>query len=176
MQRTKAKGLLHKQICKDSCESRQGIPDYLVTMKKPGDNPEPVAGEFDHFCGDQSTFAHTGRLSIDIWQRYASPVWMDINPSNTLQKQSAREEKDERHICPLQLDVIHRALQLWTNEGDRVLSPFAGIGSEGYEAVKLNRSFIGVELKASYWKQAVANLRIAEQQTVGDLFADSKGQ
>jgi hypothetical protein len=173
MQRTKAKGLLHKQICKDSCQSRQGIPDYLVTMKKPGDNPQPVAGEFDHFCGDQSTFQHAGRLSIDIWQRYASPVWMDINPSNTLQKMSAREEKDERHICPLQLDVIHRALQLWTNPGDVVLSPFAGIGSEGYEAVKLGRRFIGAELKRSYWKQAVANLRIAAQQNNDDLFANT---
>jgi superfamily II DNA or RNA helicase len=165
MQRTKAKGLLHKQIKKDSVQCRQGIPDYLVTMKKPGDNPEPVAGELDHFAGDMATFSHDGRLSIDIWQRYASPVWMDINPSNTLQKASARENKDERHICPLQLDVIHRALQLWTNPGDLVLSPFAGIGSEGYEAVKMGRRFIGVELKESYYKQAVLNLRAAEQDT-----------
>jgi len=172
MQRTKAKGLLHKQICKDSCASRQGIPDYLVTMKKPGDNPEPVAGEFDHFCGDMSTFQAAGRLSIDVWQRYASPVWMDINPSNTLQKRSAREEKDERHICPLQLDVIHRALQLWTNPGDVVLSPFTGIGSEGYEAVKIGRRFVGVELKESYYRQAVKNLRAVEAEHVEqDLFA-----
>jgi len=170
MQRTKAKGLLHKQLVKDSCASRQGIPDYLVTMRKPGDNPEPVAGELDHFCGDQSTFAHTGRLSIDVWQRYASPVWMDINPSNTLQHRSARAEKDERHICPLQLDVIHRALQLWTNPKDVVLSPFAGIGSEGYEAVKLGRRFVGVELKESYYQQACANLRRAESEALGDLF------
>lgn len=171
MQRTKALGLLHKQLCKDSCMSRQGIPDYLVTMRKPGTNPNPVAGELDHFCGDQSTFSHTGRLSIDVWQRYASPVWMDINPSNTLQKMSAREEKDERHICPLQLDVIHRALQLWSNPGDLVLSPFAGIGSEGYEAVKLGRKFVGVELKESYYKQAVANLHVAQQQSADDLFS-----
>ena len=171
MQRTKALGLLHKQIVKDSCMSRQGVPDYLVTMRKPGDNPEPVAGEFDHFCGDQSQFRHAGRMSIDVWQRYASPVWMDINPSNTLQKQSAREQKDERHICPLQLDVIHRALQMWTNPGDVVLSPFAGIGSEGYEAVKIGRKFIGVELKESYWRQAVANMYVAEQQSNDDLFA-----
>jgi len=164
MQRTKAKGLLHKQICKDSCESRQGIPDYLVTMKKPGANPEPVAGEFDHFCGDQSMFKAQGRLSIDIWQRYASPVWMDINPSNTLQKTSARAEKDERHICPLQLDVIHRALQLWTNEGDTVLTPFGGIGSEGYEAVKLGRKAILVELKESYYVQGCNNMRTAEAE------------
>jgi len=170
MQRTKAKGLLHMQLCKDSVQSRQGIPDYLVTMRKPGDNPQPVHGELDHFAGDQSMFSSTGRLSIDIWQRYASPVWMDINPSNTLQKMSAREEKDERHICPLQLDVIHRALQLWTNPGDLVLSPFAGIGSEGYEAIKLGRRFVGVELKESYYRQAVANLRAIEQETVHDLF------
>jgi len=162
MQRTKAKGLLHKQIMKDSTCCRQGLPDYLVTMKKPGENPEPVAGELDHFQGDPATFQNTGRLSIDIWQRYASPVWMDINQSNTLQRTSAREEKDERHICPLQLDVIHRAVQLWTNEGDIVLSPFAGIGSEGYEAIKMGRKFIGIELKESYWNQAVLNLKHAE--------------
>jgi superfamily II DNA or RNA helicase len=173
MQRTKALGLLHKQIVKDSCMSRQGIPDYVVTMRKPGNNPEPVAGEFDYFCGEPSTFQHAGRLSIDVWQRYASPVWMDIRPSNTLQKESAREEKDERHICPLQLDVIERCLQLWTNPGDLVLSPFMGIGSEGFMSVKLDRRFIGIELKPSYWKQAVANLQAAEaeaaQETLFDL-------
>ena len=163
MQRTKAKGLLHKQIVKDSSCCRQGLPDYLVTMKKPGDNPVPISGELDHFCGDMSTFQNTGRLSIDIWQRYASPVWMDINQSNTLQRASAREERDERHICPLQLDVIHRALQLWTKEGDIVLSPFAGIGSEGFEAIKMGRRFIGIELKESYWTQAALNLRNAEK-------------
>jgi hypothetical protein len=165
MQRTKAIGLLHKQIVKDSCMSRQGVPDYLVTMRKPGVNPEPVHGELDHFEGDQSTFTSQGRLSIDIWQRYASPVWMDINPSDTLQKGSAREEKDERHICPLQLQVIHRALQLWTNHGDLVLSPFAGIGSEGYESIRLGRRFIGIELKQSYYSQAVKNLTDCEKHT-----------
>jgi len=170
MQRTKAKGLLHKQIVKDSAACRQGIPDYLVTMRKPGENPEPITGELNHFEGDMSTFQNTGRLGIDIWQRYASPIWMDINQSNTLQKASAREEKDERHICPLQLDVIHRALQLWTNKGDTVLSPFAGIGSEGYEALKMNRRFIGIELKESYYKQAVANLKKVESLN-SDLFS-----
>lgn len=164
MQRTKAIGLLHKQLVKDSCMSRQGVPDYLVTMRKPGINPEPVEGELDHYVGD-TEFVSRGRLSIDIWQLYASPVWMDINPSDTLQKTSAREEKDERHICPLQLQVIHRALQLWTNPGDIVLSPFAGIGSEGYESIKLGRRFVGVELKESYWKQAVANMRAVEVET-----------
>jgi DNA modification methylase len=161
MQRTKALGLLHKQIKKDSCMSRQGIPDYLVTMRKPGLNHEPVAGELDHFVGDKTTFKQTKNLSIDIWQRYASPVWMDINPSNTLQYRSARDEADERHICPLQLDVIERGCQLWTNEGDIVLSPFMGIGSEGYVAVKTGRRFVGIELKESYFRQAANNLEAA---------------
>ncbi len=162
MQRTKAIGLLHKQLCKDSALSRQGIPDYLVTMRKLGENPEPVAGELDHFAGDKATFQSNGRLSIDIWQRYASPVWMDINPSNTLQHMSARDEKDERHICPLQLDVIERGIQLWSNPGDLVLSPFMGIGSEGHVSIKTGRRFIGFELKESYWKQSCKNLKAAE--------------
>lgn len=167
MQRTKALGLLHKQMVKDSCMSRQGIPDYLVTMRKPGENPQPVSGELDRWIGDDS-FKSDGRLSIDLWQRYASPVWMDINPSRTLQKASAREDKDERHICPLQLDVIERAMELWTNPGDVVLSPFAGIGSEGYVALQQGRKFVGVELKHSYWKQACANL-VAVKQVPKDL-------
>jgi DNA modification methylase len=162
MQRTKAIGLLHKQLCKDSCLSRQGVPDYVCTFRKPGENPEPVAGELDYFAGDQSTFKVTGRLSIDVWQRYASPVWMDINPSNTLQYTTARDEEDERHICPLQLDVIERCIQLWSNLGDVVLSPFAGIGSEGHVAIKTGRKFVGVELKPSYYRIACQNLRAAE--------------
>ena len=144
MQRTKAIGLLHKQIKKDSCMSRQGIPDYLVTMRKPGENPEPVT--------------HTNEtFPVAVWQRYASPVWMDINPSDTLQASSAREEKDERHICPLQLGVIRRALNLWTNPNDIVLTPFLGIGSESYVALEMGRRAIGCELKTSYYNQAVAN-------------------
>lgn len=162
MQRTKALGLLHKQIVKDSTMSRQGIPDYLITMRKPGENDNPVSGEFDHYEGDDD-FTSTGRLSIDIWQRYASPVWMDIDPSDTLQYRSARDEKDERHICPLQLQVIHRALQLWTNPRDVVLSPFGGIGSEGWESIRLGRRFIGFELKESYWNQACKNLEKIEK-------------
>ena len=151
MQRTKALGLLHKQIKKDSAMSRQGIADYLVTMRKPGDNPEPVT--------------HTNEMfPVSLWQRYASPVWMDINPSDTLQKESAREDDDERHICPLQLQVIERALELWTNPGDTVLSPFAGIGSEGHVALKMGRRFVGAELKGSYFKQAAANLDVARAQ------------
>lgn len=144
MQRTKAIGLLHKQIKKDSCMSRQGIPDYLVTMRKPGENPEPVT--------------HTNEtFPVAVWQRYASPVWMDINPSDTLQASSAREEKDERHICPLQLGVIRRALNLWTNPNDIVLTPFLGIGSEAYVSLEMGRRAIGCELKTSYYNQAVAN-------------------
>jgi len=150
MQRTKALGLLHKQIKKDSCMSRQGIPDYLVTMRKPGVNPEPVTHTNEDF-------------PVQLWQRYASPVWMDINPSDTLQYRSAREDEDERHICPLQLEVIRRALKLWSNPGDVVFSPFMGIASEGVVSLEEGRRFVGAELKASYFKQATANLRAARQ-------------
>lgn len=148
MQRTKAIGLLHKQLKKDSCISRQGIPDYVVSFRKPGENPERVTHTNESF-------------PVSVWQRYASPIWMDINPSDTLQKTSAREDEDERHIAPLQLEVIRRCLELWTNEGDLVLSPFAGIGSEGFEAVKNRRRFIGIELKESYYNQAVGNMKKA---------------
>lgn len=144
MQRTKALGLLHKQIKKDSCMSRQGIPDYLVTMRKPGENPERVTHTNESF-------------PVDVWQRYASPVWMDINPSDTLQASSAKEDKDERHICPLQLGVIRRGINLWTNPGDTVLTPFLGIGSEAVVALQQGRRAIGIELKSSYYKQAVRN-------------------
>ena len=184
MQRTKALGLLHKQIKKDSCMSRQGIPDYLVMFRKPGVNSEPVT--------------HTNEtFPVEQWQRFASPVWasfvgMDergflrcVNPSdagdqaaewldryiaakggvdagNTLQRESAREQNDERHICPLQLEVIERAVALWSNPGDIVLSPFGGIGSEGYQSLLMGRRYIGIELKASYYKVACANLEHAE--------------
>lgn len=151
MQRTKALGLLNKQKNKDSCLSRQGIPDYLVTMRKLGENPEPVT--------------HTNsEFPISVWQRYASPVWMDINPSRTLQYRNARDNNDERHICPLQLDVIERGIDLWSKPGDVVLSPFMGIGSEGYVAVSKGRRFVGIELKPSYFKCAVQNLRTAEME------------
>ena len=151
MQRTKAIGLLNKQKNKDSCISRQGIPDYLVAMRKPGENPKPVEHTNEDF-------------PISVWQKYASPVWMDINPSNTLQYRSARENNDERHICPLQLDVIERAVKLWSSPGDTVFSPFMGIGSEGYVSVKEGRRFIGIELKPSYFKCAANNLHIAEYE------------
>ena len=156
MQRTKALGLLHKQIKKDSAMSRQGIPDYLVTMRKPGVNPQPVS--------------HTNEtFPVEVWQQYASPVWMDINPSRTLQYREGRDDDDERHICPLQLDVIERALDLWTLPGDLVFSPFAGIGSEGYCAVKMGRRFVGSELKESYWRLAQKNIDDATKETT-DMF------
>lgn len=146
MQRTKALGLLHKQIKKDSAMCRQGIPDYLVTMRKPGDNPEPVTHTNESF-------------PVNVWQRFASPVWMDINPNDTLQKESAREQEDEKHICPLQLTVIRRAINLWTNPGDVVLSPFGGIGSEPYVALETGRKAVAIELKGSYYRQMVANCK-----------------
>lgn len=154
MQRTKALGLLHKQIKKDSCMSRQGIPDYLVTMRKPGDNPERVTNTNESF-------------PVQLWQQYASPIWMDINPSDTLQYRSAREHNDERHICPLQLEVIRRAVKLWSNPGDVVWSPFAGIGSEGFVALEMGRKFLGSELKQSYYEQACRNLGNALSASTG---------
>lgn len=151
MQRTKALGLLHKTIRKDSAMSRQGIPDYVVTMRKPGDNAQPISHDRDVF-------------PVSLWQQWASPIWSDINPSDTLQHRSAREHDDERHICPLQLEVIKRCLALWSNEGDLVLSPFAGIGSEGHESIRWGRRFVGIELKKSYFNQAVANLRASDEE------------
>jgi superfamily II DNA or RNA helicase len=158
MQRTKALGLLYKQIKKNAAMSRQGIADYLVTMRKPGENPEPVT----HTPAD---------LPLSLWQRVASPVWMDIDPSDTLSYTEARVDDDERHICPLQLGVIERAVRLWTNPGDLVLSPFAGIGSEGHVALQEGRRFVGAELKPSYWKQACLNLHAAAQEKQIDLFS-----
>jgi hypothetical protein len=159
MQRTKALGLLHKTIRKDSAMSRQGIPDYVVTMRKPGENANPIAHDASEF-------------PVSLWQRWASPIWTDINPNDTLQYRSAREDTDERHICPLQLEVIRRCIGLWTNRGDLVLSPFAGIGSEGYEALRWGRRFLGIELKRSYWDLAQKNLRSAvEEQAQADLFS-----
>lgn len=193
--RTKALGLMHKQVTKDSAMCRQGLPDYLITLRKPGENPEPISRPdgFTSFVGENEPKAPKKKPQIvagetradrsltlnddpvyshQVWRRYASPVWMDINQTRTLQKESAREDKDERHICPLQLDVIERAIELWTNKNDTVLSPFAGIGSEGYVAIQRGRKFIGVELKGSYYKQACANLRRAEQENPREaLFA-----
>ena len=172
MQRTKAIGLLHKQVVKDSAMSRQGIPDYLVTMRKPGVNEEPVAGRLEQFAGEEPPVmgGDPVRNSINIWQRYASPVWMDINPSDTLQFRSARENEDERHICPLQLDVIRRGIQLWTNAGDIVLDPFMGIASTGHVAIEMGRAFVGFELKPSYYECSVKNLQKTEHEKQDMLF------
>lgn len=158
MQRTKALGLLHKTIRTNATMCRQGIPDYLITMRTPGDVVDRVA--------------HGPDLPVDEWQKLASPVWMDINPSDTLQYQSAREHDDERHICPLQLEVIRRGIRLWTLPGDVVLSPFAGIGSEGHCAIQMGRKFIGAELKKSYYEQGARNLAAAHMGTQ-DLFSES---
>ena len=157
MQRTKALGLLHKSVRENSAMCRMGIPDYLVTMRAPGEQIDRVTHTREDY-------------PVDQWQKVASPVWMDINPSDTLQYQSAREHDDERHICPLQLEVIRRGVELWTNRGDVVLSPFAGIGSEGHVSLQMGRKFIGVELKESYYQQAARNLQAALRIN-GDLFA-----
>ena len=159
MQRTKALGLLHKQVKKDATMSRAGMPDYLLVFRHPDQGANPVTHQ-------DSDPAKPNYLPVSLWQKYASPVWMDINQSNTLNKQEARDEKDEKHICPLQLDVIERAIHLWTNEGDTVLSPFAGIGSELYQALKMNRKAIGFELKKSYFDVAVKNCEAAQAESL----------
>lgn len=156
MQRTKALGLLHKQIKKDSSMSRVGNPDYVLVFRKPGVNPEPITH-------------HDNSIPVDLWQKWASPIWMDINQGKILDTDGAREERDEKHICPLQLDTIERCVNLWSNPGDIVFSPFMGIGSEGYQSIKFNRKFIGTELKETYYKQAVAFLKKAEAEQ-GTLF------
>lgn len=156
MTRTKHVGLLYKQLMKDSAKSRGGMPDYLITFVKPGENAEPIN--------------HTPeKFPLDQWQEWASPVWMSIDQSNVLNVKLAREQNDERHLCPLQLDVIERALIMWSNAGDTVLSPFTGIGSEGVTSLKLGRRFVGTELKESYWRQAVRYLEAQDRQD--DLFA-----
>lgn len=182
MQRSKSIGLLHKQVVKDSSLSRMAVADYVVTMRKPGDNPEPIAGGFDRYYGEgdlpaEDTLIPSAHIassySVQVWQRYAEPVWMDIAQSDVLSHRIAREEADERHIAPLQLTVIRRCLQIWSMPGDVVLSPFAGIGSEGYVAIEMGRRFLGIELKASYYRQAVANLKAAETAArSGTLFSD----
>lgn len=160
MQRTKALGLLHKQIKKDSCMSRQGIPDYLVTFRKPGDNPERVA-----HTNETYPVSHWQNVASPIWAEYASPVWWDINQSDTLNAKTAKDENDERHICPLQLPVIERGVELWSNPNDVVLDPFNGIGSTGYQALKMGRKYVGVELKESYYNVSIKNLQAAEMES-----------
>jgi len=158
MTRTKHVGLLYKQLRKDSSRSRTGMPDYLLTFVKPGENAAPITHEADAF-------------PVDQWQQWASPVWMDVNQTRVLNVKAAREHGDEKHLCPLQLDVIERAIGLWSNPGDVVLSPFMGIGSEGFGALTFGRKFIGTELKESYWRQACANLKAATAQR--DIFSEA---
>lgn len=179
-QRTKSIRLLHKQIVKDSTISGQGLADYVVTFRKPGENAEPVSGCFDEWHGEgegpdpaKFTTPTDGRnwYSIEVWQRYASPVWTDINQTRTLQYRGGRDEKDEQHISPLQLDVIERCIDLWSNPGDTVLTPFLGIGSEVFCAVQMGRKGLGIELKPSYFGQAKRNLENASAN-MGGLFAE----
>jgi len=179
MQRTKALGLLHKTVRGNGSFSRQGIPDFLVTMRAPGDIADD--NRVRHYRDDAEVDLEAAKAGVDRseiecnhlpvqeWQQLASPVWMDINPSDTLQYKSAREHDDERHICPLQLEVIRRGIKLWTNPGDVVLTPFLGIGSEVYTAVEMGRRGIGAELKESYFSQAAKNIASLSQQS--DMFS-----
>lgn len=155
MQRTKALGLLYKQIQTDSTRSRQGMPDYVLIFRK---TPEDES-QADKVGQDAKLFP------VSMWQQWASPVWMDINQTDVLNVKVAREDKDERHLCPLQLDLIERCIRLWTNPGDTVFSPFMGIGSEGWAALKADRRFIGSELKPAYFRQAAKNLAHMESES-----------
>ena len=180
--RTKVLTLAHKQISKDSSRCSNGFPDYVVTMRKPGENYEPISHGrgFEYYVGERpeptapkSDDARINKYSHEVWQRYASPVWFDIRQTRTLNERAAREHKDERHICPLQLDTIERCLNLWSNPGDTVFSPFAGIGSEGYVSLQLNRKFIGIELKEAYFNESCRNLRKAKSDlNQGTLFEE----
>jgi len=177
-QRTKSIRLLHKQVCKDAAISGQGLADYILTFRKVGKNEEPVAGMFEYYIGEgnapepienrlkrQNEEDAKKWFSIEVWQRYASPVWMDISQSRTLQYRGGRDDKDEQHISPLQLDVIERCIHLWSNPNDVVFTPFLGIGSEVYGAVELGRKGLGIELKPTYFKQAVKNLNELKSNT-----------
>lgn len=171
--RTKAIGLLHKQLCKDSSISRSGIPDYLITFRKAGENAVPIAHPdgLTKYCGSDDPGGDGVKKSHFIWRAYASPVWMDIRQTHTLDARKARDADDEKHLCPLQLDVIERACVLWSNPGEVVLTPFMGVGSEVYGAVINGRKGIGIELKPSYYKQAVRNLESAQSESdYNDLF------
>lgn len=153
MQRTKSIGLLNKQKDKDASLSRVGIPDKILVFRKEGDNPIPI----QHSTDNQSD---PNYIPISLWQKYASPVWYDINYSNTLNKEG-RENEDEKHIAPLQLETIERAVHLWSNPGETVFTPFAGIGSELYQSLKMGRNAYGIELKESYWHVAMRNCKNA---------------
>ena len=169
--RTKALGLMHKQLMKDSAMCRAGLPDFLEAFRKPGENPEKCSrpsGLQEYFGENEPT---TGVLSHERFRRWATTVWSDVRQTRTLNCRMAREENDERHICPISLDVPARTIQFWTNPGDIVLSPFAGIGSEGYQSILQDRKFIGIELKESYYNQAVKYLQIAENRPKQLVFA-----
>lgn len=180
-QRTKSIRLLHMQVVKDSSLSGQGLADYIVTFRKPGENAKRITGGFARYLGEphdepdraKYTMPMDARnwYSIEVWQRYASPVWMDIRQTRTLQYRGGRDEKDEQHISPLQLDVIERCIDLWSNPGEKVFTPFMGIGSEVYGAVTAGRFGIGIELKESYFRQAVKNIAAAVAEKPATLFA-----
>ena len=190
-QRTKSLRLLHKQVMKDSTMSGQGLADYVITFRKPGENEEALSGGFTRWVGDDSLdisrdayerqlklerasgrapWTYEQWVSILVWQRYASPVWSDINQTRTLQYRGGRDEKDEVHISPLQLDVIERCIELWSAPGEVVLTPFLGIGSEVYSAVEMGRRGIGFELKPSYFAQAVRNISGLAATRAASLF------
>lgn len=173
--RTKALGLMHKQLQKDSIMSRAGLPDYLLAFRNAGLNEVPVAhpdGLTAYAGSDHPAKGMSGvKRSHNIWRAYASPVWMDIRQTVTLNAKSAREADDEKHLCPLQLDVIERACVLWSNPGEVVFTPFMGVGSEVYGAVLNGRKAIGVELKTAYYNQAVRNLSEVENHREQELIA-----
>jgi hypothetical protein len=161
--RTKAIGLMHKQLCKDSVMSRSGLPDYLLAFRNEGENQVPIvhADGLDKYCGNTDPGGDGIKRSHNIWRAYASPVWMDIRQTRTLNARAAREDDDEKHVCPLQLDTIERAVMLWSNPGEIVLTPFMGVGSEVFGAVVNSRVGIGIELKSAYYDQAVKNCQSA---------------
>lgn len=181
-QRTKSIRLLHNQMVKDSNLSGQGLADYVVTFRKPGENTSPIKEGFSQYVGDPSDEPDRSKYtmpmdarnwySIEVWQRYASPVWMDIRQTRTLQYRGGRDEKDEVHISPLQLDVVERCIDLWSNPGDVVITPFLGIGTEVYSAVEMNRFGVGFELKKSYFDQAVKNIAQLANQTQTSVFGN----
>jgi hypothetical protein len=166
--RTKAIGLMHKQLCKDSTISRPGLPDYLLLFRTPGENKKPVAHPdgLPNYCGKDRPKTTGVKFSHETWRAYASPVWMDIRQTRTIETKMARDPKDEKHVCPLQLDVIERACVLYSNPGEKVLTPFMGVGSEVYGAVINGRKGVGIELKESYFRQAVKNLKTAVEAGV----------
>jgi DNA modification methylase len=163
--RTKAIGLMHKQLCKDSTRSRAGLPDYLLAFRNEGENQIPVTHPdgLKKYCGSNEINGDGVKRSHNIWRAYASPIWMDIRQTLTLNHKSAREADDEKHICPLQLDVIERAIVLWSNPGEVVLTPFMGVGSEVYGAVLNGRKAIGAELKPSYCRKQGGECEIARE-------------